>query len=347
MVNDWLESDGPSSDLYVLRARLHKHLNQTSPCYQDVKSALELNPSCPKAGALLQQLQEASEQARKKAAERLLSGQLPEALQMINIALESSPENPRLYLFRGTLYRLLQDFTAAIEDLVQAMEQKEDDMAEEEREVRDSSDGHSSLQDEVQSQLVLTYNDFAVQCFTKGLYAEATLLLNKAIEEEKDQAFLYLHRGDCFFKQGEWSFALLDYKQAEEMMQPDDAAVRLRLAVTFNTLGSFCFEDGCFQEASEMFSLAIKYNPSAGRYYESRSKAYRKVLNFEEARKDLIRLLVLDPTNEELPPLLMSLFPGHSESEVLSSPAAHAVKDQLMETIQACSSSSDQQGSVK
>lgn len=49
---------------------------------------------------------------------------------------------------------------------------------------------------------------------------------------------------DCFFKQGEWCFALADYQQAEEMMGPDDPAVRLRLAVLHNTLGSFCFQDG-------------------------------------------------------------------------------------------------------
>lgn len=48
---------------------------------------------------------------------------------------------------------------------------------------------------------------------------------------------------DCFFKQSEWSYALADYQQAEEM-QPHDPAVRRRLAVLHNTLGSSCFKDG-------------------------------------------------------------------------------------------------------
>lgn len=73
---------------------------QTSRCYQDVKSALALSPTCPEAGALLLQLQEASEQARQKAVERAVIGQLPEALCMINVALENSPQDGRLYLFR-------------------------------------------------------------------------------------------------------------------------------------------------------------------------------------------------------------------------------------------------------
>ena len=73
---------------------------QTSQCYLDVKSALALNPMCPAAGALLLQLQKASEQARQMAVERALSGKLPEAFCMINIALENCPQDARLYLFR-------------------------------------------------------------------------------------------------------------------------------------------------------------------------------------------------------------------------------------------------------
>ncbi|XP_044052073.1 tetratricopeptide repeat protein 16-like isoform X2 [Siniperca chuatsi] len=345
LVNDWMVSDGPTSDLYILRARLHKLLNQTSRCYQDVKSALVLNPTCPEARGLLLQLQEAGEQARQKAVDSALIGQLPEALCMINVALQNCPQDGRLYLFRGILYRRMKDFTAAIEDLVQAVELSEEGENDfrGQAEARDEKDERDSVQEEVQFQLVLTYNDFAVQCFSRGLYSEATLLLNKAIEEEKGQAGLYLNRGDCFYKQGEWCYALADYQQAEEMMRPDDPAVRLRLAVLHSTLGSFCFQDGLFPEAAEMFSLAIQYNPKASQYYENRSKAFRKLLNLEGARKDFICMMILDPTSEELPPMLMNLFPGCSVSDVLSSPAGKAVRVQLMDTIQACCSSSDQQ----
>uniref|UniRef100_A0A4W6CSI1 Tetratricopeptide repeat domain 16 n=1 Tax=Lates calcarifer TaxID=8187 RepID=A0A4W6CSI1_LATCA len=357
LVNDWMESDGPTSDLYILRARLHKQLHQTSQCYQDVKSALALNPTCLEAGALLLQLQQASEQARQKAVDRALTGQLPEALCMINIALENCPQDRRLYLFRGILYRRLKDFTAAIEDLVQAVELSEEEEGEESgvtgrAEARDKKDECVSFEKEVEFQLVLTYNDFAVQCFSSGLYAEATLLLNKAIEEEKSQAGLYLNRGDCFFKQGEWCYALADYQQAEEMMRPDDPAVRLRLAVLHNTLGSLCFQDGRFQEAADMFSLAVQYNPTAGRYYENRSKAFRKLLNFEGARQDFICMLILDPTNEESGFPLISL----SENNELifvncvcvfeQLPTGQDIRVQLMDIIQAYSSFSEQQRSA-
>lgn len=108
-----------------------------------------------------------------------------------------------LLSIRGILYRRLKDFTAAIEDLIQAVELSEEEQREKEvrgqAEARDEKGEHGSVQEEVEFQLVLTYNDFAVQCFSRGLYAEATLLLNKAIEEEKGQAGLYLNRGgECY-----------------------------------------------------------------------------------------------------------------------------------------------------
>nr|XP_040050587.1 tetratricopeptide repeat protein 16 [Gasterosteus aculeatus aculeatus] len=422
-VNEWMLSDGPTSDLYILRARLLKLLNKTSQCHRDVTSALALNPRCPVAGALLQRLREAGEAARRRAEDDVLRGRLPDALLSIDRALQHCPQDARLHLFRGTLYRRMKDFTAAIEDLVQAMELLEEEVrgqaeagaqkdgrgsvkeeevrgqqevrgqkdgrgsveeeevrgqqdgrgsveeeevrgqqdgrgsveeeevrgqqdgrgSVEEEEVRGQQDGRGSVEEEVRFQLVLTYNDFAVQCFGRGLHAEATVLLNKAVEEEKGQAGLYLNRGDCFFQQGEWRFALADYQQAEEMMPPDDPAVRLRLAVLHNTLGSLCFQDGCFQEAADMFSKAVRYDPAAGRYYESRCKAFRKLLDLEGARRDLICTLILDPTNEELPPMLMDLFPGCSAADVLSGPTGRAVRAELTDAIRARSSPSDQQ----
>lgn len=49
-----------------------------------------------------------------------------------------------------------------------------------------------------------------------------------------------------------------------------------------------------------MFSLAIQYNPEVSQYYENRLKASRKVPNLEQARQDLICMLILDSTNEEV-----------------------------------------------
>ncbi|XP_029915577.1 tetratricopeptide repeat protein 16-like [Myripristis murdjan] len=346
LLNDWIASwDSPNADLYTMRARLHQQLHQMVLCYHDVKSALALNPVCPQASALLLQLQERAEKARQEAVNRALSGRLPDALTKINTALQHCPQDGHLYLFRGTLYRRLKDFTAAIEDLVLAVELSEK-QEEEEEEGRVQAELSGNQEDrwsvEARAQLVLTYNDFAVECFGRGLYSEAILLLNKAIEEEKGKGGLYLNRGDCFFKQGEWVFALADYQQAEEMMKPEEPAVRLRLAILHNTLGSQSFQEGRFQEAADSFSLAIHYNPRASQYYHSRAKAFNKLLNLQGAKHDLISTLILEPTNEEVLPLLLSLFPGCSVSDVVSSLMGQEIRAKLTDILSCCSSSEQQ-----
>ncbi|MEQ2161255.1 hypothetical protein GOODEAATRI_007921, partial [Goodea atripinnis] len=355
-----LITESPTAELYVFRARVHKVMNQvtklqggpqpkvlqiffcsnftrqvflfcqTSCCVRDVKSALALDPTCREAEALLLQLKEASEEARQQAVLRMLSDNLQEALCLINTALESSPEDGRLYLFRGILYRRLKEFTSAIEDLVQAAELSELE-GKKVRKVKEETNESCSVQEEVQLQLALTYNDFAVQCFSRGLYAEATLLLNKAIKEEKNLAGLYLNRGGRDDMAVHHGMLRLSAKQ-EEPEKLDHNSPSLQ----FN-------QKQRFQDAVDMFSLAIKYNPTVSQYYENRSKALRRVQNLRGAREDFLCMLILDPNNEEAPPMLMNLFPGSTMSEVMSSTKGRALRAELTETIQAWNSSSDPQ----
>lgn len=97
-----------------------------------------------------------------------------------------------MYLHRGILYRRLKDFAAAIEDLMLAVEFSDDGAEHPEgKKLEESKD----LEQDAHIQLVLTYNDFAVHCFTQGFYDEATMLLTKAIHEQRDESGLFINRG--------------------------------------------------------------------------------------------------------------------------------------------------------
>lgn len=85
---------------------------------------------------------------------------------------------------RGTMYRRLREFDAAVEDILKAL-----DMLPEQQE---------ELVQQAQRQLLLTYNDFAVHCYLQGAYQESVLLLNKALRDEQREKGLYINRG------GEW-----------------------------------------------------------------------------------------------------------------------------------------------
>ncbi|XP_066511003.1 tetratricopeptide repeat protein 16-like [Hoplias malabaricus] len=330
LVTNWLKTDTPSADLFILRARLHHQLNQKVLCYYDLKAALGLNPTCTDALSLLREMEEAAECAQQQAVSKAVEGELTDALGKISTAVEQNPEKAEYYLFRGILYRRLKDFIAAIEDLALAVELSD---AGEKYPERGRPNDFKALEGDAQAQLVLTYNDFAVHCFSQGFYSEATVLLTKAIHEQRDESGLFINRGDCFFKQEEWHFALADYQQAEEL-DPQNRSVWFRLAIIHNKLGLQSFGSLKFQEAADKFSMAIKYNPRVAQYYGNRAKAHIKLHNMEEAKQDATSAFILDPTNDELVPLLLRLFPGCSLSDVISSATAQTLKAQLMEQTQ-------------
>ncbi|XP_076853853.1 tetratricopeptide repeat protein 16-like [Brachyhypopomus gauderio] len=332
LVTNWIETDTPTPDLFTLRARLYHQLNQATLCYFDLKSALRLDPNCWQARDLLEDLQEAAERSSQGAIAKALEGELSDALVKITSALEQSPEKAQYYLFRGILYRRLKDFTAAIEDLALAVELGD---ARVDRPVGSEPDRSAALQEDGHAQLVLAYNDFAVHCFSRGFYNEAVMLLTRAIHEQRDESGLFINRGDCFYMQKDWRFALADYQQAEEL-DPSNASIPLRVATAHNALGLHSYNDLKFQEAVEEFSAAVERSPGIARFYRNRAKAYSRMDRVEEAKQDAICALILDPSDDELVPLVLSLFPGCSLSDVTSSTAVQTVRAGLMKRVQAC-----------
>lgn len=82
------------------------------------------------------------------------------------------------------MYRRLREFDAAVEDLLKALDMM--------------TESQEDMVQQAQRQLLLTYNDFAVHCYTQGAYQESVLLLNKALKDEQQEKGLYINRG------GEW-----------------------------------------------------------------------------------------------------------------------------------------------
>lgn len=81
---------------------------------------------------------------------------------------------------RGALLRRLKDFSAACKDLAKARQLCADEGPEAQ---------------EAQRQLVLTYNDRAVHCYTLGRLDEAVMLLGQALRDERTEEGLYVNRG--------------------------------------------------------------------------------------------------------------------------------------------------------
>lgn len=177
------------------------------------------------------------------------------------------------------------------------------------------------LHKEAETQLILTYNDFAVHCYMKGFYQDGVLLLNKALKGEKNKKELYINRGDCFLQLGEVTFALADYQQAFEL-DDGDWGVRTRIADLLDDLGLQAHHMRQYQQAESHFSEAIKKNPLLPQLYLHRAQLRRQLQNNADCQEDAITSILLNPKSNEVSPTLMTFFPGKSLEEVLHSTLA-------------------------
>ncbi|XP_010855270.1 PREDICTED: tetratricopeptide repeat protein 16 [Bison bison bison] len=314
-----------NADVYILRARLYNFFQKPNLCYRDLHSALLLDPKHPQAKVLLQVMVGQAEQARQDARVLAVQGKLQHALQCINCAIENNPLDPSFFLFRGTMYRRLQDFDLAVEDFLKALDMM--------------SDHQEELVQQAQRQLLLAYNDFAVHCYMQGAYQESVLLLNKALKDEQQEKGLYINRGGL-----DWALegpeGGREGEEAEEESQcPTET---LYCGAGRGTLferppGYIVLQNAQirqFQKAENHFSMAIQHNPQKPQYYLYRARSRQLMQNIFGARQDVATVLLLDPKQPKLLPLMANLFPGMSVEEVLSSQVANLARLQLERVVE-------------
>uniref|UniRef100_A0A3B5LXM1 Tetratricopeptide repeat domain 16 n=1 Tax=Xiphophorus couchianus TaxID=32473 RepID=A0A3B5LXM1_9TELE len=125
------------------------------------------------------------------------AGRHDDCLKELNHIISEGP-SAELYVFRARVYKAMNQTACCLRDLRSALEldpESQQAKAMQQHLKEAGEENRHSVLKEVQLQLALTYNDFAVQCFSRGLYDEALLLLNKAIKEDKNLGGLYLNRG--------------------------------------------------------------------------------------------------------------------------------------------------------
>ncbi|XP_035197630.1 tetratricopeptide repeat protein 16 isoform X2 [Oxyura jamaicensis] len=300
MLNRDLAEDARNPDLYVLRASFYERFGQLSLCHQDVQRALELEPQHGAAQALRQRLQRRGLEAKAEAVSKALCGDLRGALLKISFAIETNPLAAEFFTLRGALLRRLKDFSAACKDLAKA---------------RQLCANEGPEAQEARRQLVLTYNDRAVHCYTLGRLDEAVMLL------------------DCFLRLGELAHALADYQQALEL-SPGNLGVQRRVAATLHELGRQDVVARRYQQAEARFSAAIEHDPREALHYLHRARARLCLWRVQSAREDAVRSLRLDPTDSEILSLAHHLFPRTTVQAILRSETGRLAQETVEETLQ-------------
>uniref|UniRef100_A0A1I8J5W5 TPR_REGION domain-containing protein n=1 Tax=Macrostomum lignano TaxID=282301 RepID=A0A1I8J5W5_9PLAT len=305
LVNKRLETNNSNPDLYVMRARLHFIFKSYTLAYYDAKDALAISPGHSGAAQMRDYLFESARNYGRQAVELAINGRLREAHKKASLAIDMDPSVAEFHVRRAALNRRLGDFNAAVEDCLMAMDKCDHDPA-------------SKPFTDAQRQLLLTFNDFAVECYMKGFYEESVGLLEKAIKAEKGEKALYINRGDCFYRLGRLQFAQLDYEQAWDL-DPNDSSIGLRLSLVHHRMGQAAFQEKDFAKSVDCLTRAIERNPLCHHLWTARGRSRYFQTDLKNAQVDLaVALLLKAELDEAMRTLLTRLFPSVPTDKILT-----------------------------
>lgn len=261
VINVGIRQHGQLPDLLIMRARIRYMFGNLSQCYYDITNVLCCHGDNLEANQLREQLEQQANITRGQAIDYYLEGKNCESLKKITAAIDTDPSTGDYHVFRGVLLRLMADYTNAIDELLIAMDKCHHDIS-------------STTYQNASRQLLLTINDFAVYCYKQGQYADAVVLLNKAIADNQHEQGLYINRGDCFYRMRKLNYALSDYQQAEEVLGAVDHNIAVRIAQVSYELGKIAFNRDDKENAIHWLSLAIRHCPQVAAFYTARARVH-------------------------------------------------------------------------
>lgn len=138
---------------------------------------------------MINELKENADRLRNSGVILGLNNRLVDGIVQLTQAIQYDPEKAEFHLQRGVLFKRRKDFNSAIDDFLLGIEKLNK---------VDGTSFDQQLMNNFQRQVLLTYNDFAMQCFEKGYYDDAIVLLDKAIKIEKNEKGFYANRGGRF-----------------------------------------------------------------------------------------------------------------------------------------------------
>lgn len=303
LVTHLITNHPDTADLLVIRANLYYFYAKYTKCFEDVNKTLELNSDNTIALTLKEKLTNSADQRHAQALRHQMQGNNKKALKNINLAIDANPTCGKYHIFRGILYRNMHKFTQAHDDYLEAIK-------------KSGQNPESQIYSDCTKQLILNYNDFAVDCYKKRHYEEAILLLNTALDSEKSEKGLYINRGDCFLQIGNLNFARSDYEQAIEI-DSNCSIAKSRLAFVLYSKGIDYFSKTKYIIASQNFTAAIKLSPTIPHFYLCRAKTKFAMNELEDSKFDALVSLLLIPGSELDPAIRSRLFPGARTSEQL------------------------------
>lgn len=316
LVNKQIAINDSNADFFVLRAKLHSNFRNFSLSYYDLVDALSRDPNHSEARKVLNEMAERAANLDEQSTRLALANRLKDAASRISLAIELNPLIGQYHVKRGAFHRRLGDYTAAIDDFIIAMDKV------------DHNEQHETHR-YAERQLVLTFNDFAVDCCERGCFDEAIDLLDKAIQREKCEPRFYVNRGDCFFHLRQWDFALADYAQARSLSVEFNHATTVRRALVHFSIGQQRFNDGLFVESDSELTEAIRVNPFPATFWNLRARARYSMNDLDGSSRDVICGILLAGLDKGMESICGRLFPGMNSVAIVEGRLGKLAKKEL------------------
>lgn len=128
------------------------------------------------------------------------------------------------------------------------------------------------LENDVTTQIGLTYNDMGTSLFKKGRFEEALTILHEALNFMPNDAGIRLNRGDTQRELKRYHLALSDYHYALDL-GGELAHIKPRLSLTHYAIGAVLFNEQDYEGANIEFSRAIDFFGSNPEYFVNRARA--------------------------------------------------------------------------
>jgi tetratricopeptide (TPR) repeat protein len=328
-------------DVYVLRAKLRWYLGNIAKGNVDFRRAHAIDPNHPEVVIFEQLLWKNADQAYREASSAIMMKNFTLAMRKLKAAVELNPEDVKMLILKASVHRSMKQYGKALGDLDIAsrvfhqqrlllLEEQRTEQHELRREINSSniSGGFSSADftehAEITRQRNLTLNDMAVDRFRRKDYRGAITLFNQVIDSEKradvsataareGQSFVnvsfFSNRGDCHRELGMLQQALADYHVAYDL-DPTNWETTTRLGMIHDQFGLQLYNSSRYPEACVEFKTAIEYNGRIVLFRLHCAKCCIKTNQLEEAYKQYVEIIALDPNNVEAARELCSMGGG-------------------------------------
>ncbi|KAJ3009057.1 Tetratricopeptide repeat protein 16 [Thoreauomyces humboldtii] len=284
----------PSIELYILRAKIYRHLGNVDFTNLDVQRALKIDASHPELPDLLQFTLRIAIDHKNNASEQILRGRPIAAIQCLTHAIDLDPDDWTLMFKRGTLLAETGQHDGAIMDLERVLAYQ-------------TSNGMSS--EEVRRQLAEVQVRLGTELGrckdVEGAIERFTVALGYAPSDPR----IWKKRGDCFLAIRDVIKSIADLSRAVEL-DPGDVQCRERCGLLWATVADKVVAEGEWLQAIEIWTTAIRYNPIVAEYFFRRARCYYMSEQINEARQDLHQARQLDPSNIEIQAMFSQLTSG-------------------------------------